>query len=352
MDISAEDKGVYASGPFRLDPFRRLLLRDEAVVALSPKLFDTLLYLIENPDRVIGKDEMMEALWAGRIVEEGSLSQTIFSLRKALNAPGDMNRFIITSPGRGYRFTAPIRTVPRQARTPAPDVAAIAVAPPVNTGIAVPAHPRRFSRRSLRLALAFGLLAALAGGLLYALLPRPAATTPGQPNTIVLADFLNQTGDPVFDTLPGRVLEIDLEQSPFLSLMPPRQVGETLQQMEQPKDATLTTELAREVCVRNQGKAVLSGTIAALGRRYIVTLEASDCLSGKSLAQGKTEIGRKEDVPQALDGLCERMREGLSESLASIRQFDVPIAQATTASFDALLAFSLGEQVHRLLQWR
>jgi len=351
VDISAGEQGVYAFGPFRLDPFKRRLLRGEAVATLPPKLFDTLKYLVENPNRVVGKEELMAALWPGRIVEEGSLSQTIFSLRKVLGGAGDMDRCIVTAPGRGYRFTAPIHLAPRwtpPAAADAPAAPAVPVLMPLpdadSAGIPAARSALRFSRRSLRLALAIGVLAALAGGLLYASLPGPAAAPPIVSNSIVLADFVNQTGDTTFDAVPGKVLEIDLEQSPFLNLMPQHQVGETLQQMERPRDAKLTPELAREVCARNQGKAVLSGTIAAIGSRYIVTLEASDCYSGKSLAQGKTETSSKEDVPQALDGLSERMRESLYEALASIHQFDVPVAQATTASFDALVVFSRGEQ--------
>jgi DNA-binding winged helix-turn-helix (wHTH) protein/tetratricopeptide (TPR) repeat protein len=98
------DQGLYGFGPFRLDSGRRVLTRGGVAVALTPKVFDTLLYLVENPDRVIGKDEILGAVWAGRIVEEGNISQTIFTLRKALGGAGAAARFIVTVPGRGYRF--------------------------------------------------------------------------------------------------------------------------------------------------------------------------------------------------------------------------------------------------------
>ena len=103
--MPSRDQRLYGFGPFRLDPGRRVLTRGGVAVALTPKVFDTLLYLVENPDRLIGKDEILGAVWAGRIVEEGNISQTIFTLRKALGGAGAPAPFIVTVPGRGYRFT-------------------------------------------------------------------------------------------------------------------------------------------------------------------------------------------------------------------------------------------------------
>jgi DNA-binding winged helix-turn-helix (wHTH) protein len=102
--MPSHDQGLYGFAPFRLDPGRRVLTRGGVAVALTPKVFDTLLYLVENPDRLIGKDEILGAIWAGRIVEEGNISQTVFTLRKALD--GAAARFIATVPGRGYSFHA------------------------------------------------------------------------------------------------------------------------------------------------------------------------------------------------------------------------------------------------------
>jgi len=110
--MPSHDQGLYGFGPFRLDPGRRVLTRGGVAVALTPKVFDTLLYLVENPDRVIGKDEILGAVWAGRTVEEGNISQTIFTLRKALGGVGAAARFIVTVPGRGYRFTPSAEAAP------------------------------------------------------------------------------------------------------------------------------------------------------------------------------------------------------------------------------------------------
>ncbi|HEY2444390.1 MAG TPA: tetratricopeptide repeat protein [Rhizomicrobium sp.] len=353
MDVSVRPKGMFAFGRFRLDPVRRNLTRDGAAVALSPKLFDTLLYLVEHPDRVVEKDELLNAVWAGRFVEESNISQTIFTLRKALSDAGEQDALISTAPGRGYRFIASVEWA---AENPAP-VVAVAIPSadtspvgkitngPVPESLPVPVRAGENAGpwSGWRAALYFVpvlLVAALAALILYRRSPPP----PAKPGVIVLADFQNFTNDPAFDTVLGKVLEIDLAQSPFLSLISPQQVGETLQQMERPRNEKLTPERAQEVCARNQGNAVLSGAISALGSRYVVTLEAIDCSSGKSIAQAKAETSRKEDVPNALDRLTAQMRESLDESSASVRNFGVPIAQATTSSFDALKAFSLGER--------
>src|SRR5271155_4941252 len=108
MDISVREKGVYAFGPFLLDPIRRSLTRNGAPVVLTPKAFDALCYLVENPARVVSKDELLSALWPGRVVEESNISQTIFTLRKALSDGGHAEGFIVTAPGRGYRFAAEV----------------------------------------------------------------------------------------------------------------------------------------------------------------------------------------------------------------------------------------------------
>ena len=117
MDVSVKDRGVYAFGPFRLDPVRRTLTRDGVPVKLAARLFETLLYLIEAQGRLVEKDELLAAVWPGRIVEEANLSQAISGLRKALSQEGTEEAFIVTVPGRGYRFAAPVRT---ESGAPAP----------------------------------------------------------------------------------------------------------------------------------------------------------------------------------------------------------------------------------------
>ena len=337
MGLASETAGVYEFGPFTVDPLRRLLLRGSLPMPVQPKVFDTLLYMVENPDRLLTKDELLAAIWPGRVVEESNLSQNVFTLRKVLNDGGD-ERCIVTAPGRGYRFTAPVRRVNRSTNVAGPGAAAALAAP---AAVLVPVR----SKWAIRSALLAAALALLIGALLYALAHRPRGVVPAMERSrILLSGMVNLTDDPAFNAVPGNVLEIGLSQSPFLSLISQKQLQNTLRLMERPADTKLSAELAREICLRNQGKAVLSGAIAAFGSRYVVTLEASDCSSGERILQSKAEASRKEEVPHALDSLAMGMRTTLGESLASIRKYGVPIEQATTGSFDALQAFSVGEQ--------
>jgi DNA-binding winged helix-turn-helix (wHTH) protein len=112
MDVPIRERGVYSFGPFRLDPVRRYLLCETARVSLTARLFDTLLYLVENHERLVSRDELERAVWRGRHVEEGNLGRAISSLRKALQGAGGADGLIVTAPGRGYRFAAPVEFQP------------------------------------------------------------------------------------------------------------------------------------------------------------------------------------------------------------------------------------------------
>ncbi len=337
MDIKAPDEGQYRFGPFLLDPGERLLLRDGAPVPLTHRLFETLVTFVRNPGRVLTKDELLESVWPGRYMEEASLKQAVFTLRKALSDSSDDTQYIVTAPGRGYSFAASVQKVNRA-------VGVAKLAPSVQAPSASVGYPLQRRDSVLRYAIPISVAAVLAAGIAVYLWNRNLAPASEKQNELVLADFQNLTSDPSLGTVLGKVLQIDLAQSPFLSLMPPQQVSKTLQLMERPADAALTPQLAQEVCARNQAAAALSGVVASIGSGFVVTLEARDCDTGKSIAENKAEVARKEDVPHALDGLTLQLRESLNESSASIRKFAAPIAQATTSSFDALKAFSLGER--------
>ena len=326
MDISVREKGFYAFGPFLLDPIRRSLTRRGVPVVLTPKAFDALCYLVENPGRVVSKDELLSALWPGRVVEEGNISQTIFTLRKALSDGGDTEGFIVTAPGRGYRFAAEVGL---ESWKPPADMTDLPhPAPPA------PVQPGRYSRPAVAAVLVVVAVAAAV------LIWRWSVPFPSADTAVVLVKFQNMTADPVFDSVLGKALEVDLAQSPFLKLLTERQVQDTLALMTRPKDEKLTPETAQEVCARNEGRAVIDGAIAALGTKYLLTLTASDCLSGKALAEEKEAADSKEMVVPALDRLAGRIRARLGESRDSLAKFDTPLLPEKTASFDALKAYS------------
>jgi serine/threonine protein kinase len=165
-------------------------------------------------------------------------------------------------------------------------------------------------------------------------------------DTIVLADFTNATGDPVFDGTLRQGLSVQLEQSPFLSIISDQQIQQTLQMMGEKPDARLTPEIARELCQRTGSAAVLDGSIAQIGARYLLTLKALNCVSGESLASTEAQASDKSGVLDALGKTASEIRNKLGESLSTVQKFDTPLEQATTPSLEALKAFSLGFQIH------
>jgi len=163
-------------------------------------------------------------------------------------------------------------------------------------------------------------------------------------DTLILADFTNSTGDPVFDGTLRQGLAVQLEQSPFLSLVPEDRVQQTLRMMSQPADAHLTPQLAREVCQRTASAAVLQGSIAALGNQYVLGLRAENCRTGKVLDDELVQAATKEEVLNTLSQMASKFRTRVGESLATVQQHDVPLEEATTSSLQALQAYSMGWQ--------
>jgi serine/threonine protein kinase/tetratricopeptide (TPR) repeat protein len=181
-------------------------------------------------------------------------------------------------------------------------------------------------------------VALIAGGL-YWRSPKTTAVT--ERDTIVLADFANTTGDPVFDDALKQALAVDLGQSPFINILSDRKVGETLRLMGRQPSDRITQEIARELCVRTGSKALILGSISNLGGQYVIGVDAVGCSSGDSLAKEQEEAASKQEVLKALGKAAASLRGKLGESLASIQKFDVPV-EATTASLEALKAFSMG----------
>ena len=161
-------------------------------------------------------------------------------------------------------------------------------------------------------------------------------------DTIVLADFVNKTGDPVFDDTLRQGLSVELQQSAFLSLISDQQVRATLTLMGQAKDARLTPEVARQVCERTGSAAALEGSIASLGSQYVLGLRAENCATGSILDEEQIQAARREDVLNSLSQIARKFRTRVGESLATVQQHSVPLVEATTPSFEALKAYSTG----------
>src|SRR5208282_2477678 len=189
------------------------------------------------------------------------------------------------------------------------------------------------------------LLAAAIAGAFYlrsrSATPVTKATPLTEKDTVVLADFTNSTGDPVFDGTLKQALAVDLEQSPFLNILSDRKVGETLKLMGRTPTEHITSDVARELCLRTGSKAVIGGSISNLGSQYVVSLDAVACNTGDNLAKERAEAASKEGVLKVLDTAAAAIRPRLGESLASVQKFDVPV-EATTPSLEALKAYSMG----------
>jgi serine/threonine protein kinase len=184
--------------------------------------------------------------------------------------------------------------------------------------------------------------AVIAGALYYYRSHQPKALT--EKDTVVLADFTNKTGDPVFDGTLRQGLSAQLEQSPFLSLISDERIAQTLMLMSQPKDARLTQELAQEICQRTASAATIEGSIATLGSQYVIGLKAMNCHTGELLAQEQVTANGKEQVLNALGDAAAKLRQKLGESLASVQKYEAPPEDVTTTSLEALQAYSLGMQ--------
>jgi DNA-binding winged helix-turn-helix (wHTH) protein/Flp pilus assembly protein TadD len=329
-------------------------------IRLQEQPFQILAILLEQPGQVVTREQLRERLWPeDTFVDfDHSLSTAVKKLRQALNDEAVNPRYVETLPRRGYRYIGPaVESVPLPGGRGSPDDSQ--VARPASAGAVsqqqsqdsevVPAEcshssdrgaaPKLSARRWPIVAPLALLVAAIASGILYYFHRAPVL---GEKDTIVIADFANSTGDPVFDDTLKQGLAVQLAQSPFLSVVSDQTVRDTLLMMEHRADDRLTPEVVRDLCQRVGSAAYLSGSIANLGSQYIVGLRAVNCRTGEILAQEQVQALRKEEVLNALDRAVIEMRTKLGESLSSVRKFDVPLPRETTASLDALKAFSSG----------
>lgn len=201
-------------------------------------------------------------------------------------------------------------------------------------------------------------VAAIAGGIAVALVVAWRLVTGGwvwpsrahalnNGDSVVLADFVNSTGDEVFDDTLREAVATKLEQSPFLTILSDQKMHDTMQRMNLPATSKLDPDAARELCQRASSKAVIAGSIGMLGSHYVIRLNATNCLNGDSLAREIGEAGKKEDVLAAIDKESTKVRERLGESLQSIQRWDTPLQQATTNSLDALKQYSIAGRIQR-----
>ena len=231
---------------------------------------------------------------------------------------------------------------------PAAVVASSASAPIAASSASIsaetPAAPPKKSR-GLVFAAAGALLAILVAGGWYIHSRHSAALT--EKDAVLLTDFVNTTGDGVFDGTLKQALATQLEQSPYLNLLPESRVREALRFMGRPEDQRVTSDVAREICLRENAKAMLTGSIASLGSHYVISLAAVNAQTGDSIATEQAESESKEQVLKSLDKAATSLRSKLGESLPSVQKYATPLEQATTSSLEALQAYSVGHNEHQ-----
>jgi eukaryotic-like serine/threonine-protein kinase len=314
---------------FRVDLRAGELHRNGARVRLQEQPFRLLALLMGHAGEVVTREELRQHLWpVDTFVDfDNSLNADINKIREALGDSAENPRFIETLPRRGYRFIAPVEGLPGNNRP----VRSLRTASQTTAG----EYPRgRFLVGALFLALALS-----AAG--YWTKHRFGHRLT-EKDTIILADFANSTGDSIFDGTLKQALEVQLQQSPFLSLVSNQDMQETLRFMGRSADEPVVGGVAREICQRQGAKAVLQGTIKSLGSHYVLSLNALNCQTGESLAADQEEVGSKEQVLAGLGSMASRVRGKLGESLAAVEKYDRSVLQATTPSLEALKAFSLG----------
>jgi eukaryotic-like serine/threonine-protein kinase len=337
---------VYQFGPFEVDSNSGELLKNGSRVKLQDQPYRLLVALLENPGEVISREELRNRLWQeDTFVDfENGLRVAVRKLREALGDDAENPRYIETIPKRGYRFLAahvhrvdapPLISHSNGSHTSTENFAVSSL------GMGSNVAPSAKSRWSLKwmLSMTAFLLMVVSAVLLFTFRHRKVLT--GR-DTVILADFLNLTGDPVFDSTLRQGLAVQLSQSPFLSLVPEDRLRQLLTLMGNPPGTRLTPEIARDLCERNASAAVLDGSIVKLGNRYVLGLSAKNCRNGEVLAQQQSQAASKEQVLDVLSVMSGKFRTQLGESLATVEKHNTPLEEATTPSLEALKAYSTG----------
>jgi eukaryotic-like serine/threonine-protein kinase len=309
-------------GTFEVDFRERQLTKGGSRIRLQEQPFRILALLLERPGQLVTREEIRLQVWPQDLFVEfdAALNTAVGKLRAALNDSADNPRFLETVPRHGYRFVAPVVWSP-ELEGP------------------VPVMPQVRKRLYLWYAAALIVAGAAIGGFWHFRRAAPKITSE---DTIVLADFVNTTGDPAFDDALQTALRVSLQQSPFFTMLTDSAIAKTLHEMTRPAGTRLTNEVARELCQRAGSKAYLVGSIGNLGSQYVLGLKAVNCRIGDTLAEEQSVAASKDKVLDALGVAASKLRRELGESLASVQKFDVPLARATTPSLEALRVYSLG----------
>jgi len=310
-------------GPFELDLQTQQLRRAGALLRIQPQPLKVLSVLVDHAGQVVTRDQLRRELWGDEtfVDFEQGLNYCIRQIRAVLGDEAQTPRWIETIPRRGYRFLAPVDGLPE---SPPQELQANAVS------------EKKASRRVWWAVAAISVVMLTAGAYLARSHFAHRFTAK---DTIVLAEFANTTGDPAFDDVLREALAIQLEQSPFLKILSDDQVAKTIRLMNR-NDQRLTQAVTREVCLRTNSKAMVTGAIASLGSHYLLVVRTIECQTGDTLASAEADAENKDKVLFALQRTGNQLRQNLGESLASVTRFNQPLPEATTSSLEALKAYA------------
>jgi len=326
-------------GAFEVDVRSGEVRKHGIRLKIQDQPFQVLAYLLEHPGEVVTREELHQKLWpADTFVDfDTGLNSAIKKLRDVLSDSADEPRYIETLPRRGYRFIAHVENDDLPA--PVPIDKRLATVPRIG------AKSERSNKRGF--IVAAGVAALLVVGSLVVwrvFFARPVLT---EADVILVASFVNKTGDPIFDNSLDKALEVKLAESPFLSLFSEANVRETLRMMRHDPNERVTQELGIEICKRQGLKALVVPEIAAVGNTYLITLEAIDARNQKIVARRQEVATSKDKVVAALGKAGSQLRRQLGESLNSLEKYNAPLDLATTSSLDALLAYRAGQNLYR-----
>jgi DNA-binding winged helix-turn-helix (wHTH) protein/tetratricopeptide (TPR) repeat protein len=318
MDDRSGSAQIIRFGIFEADLQDGELRKNGFKVPLQGQPFQVFAILLQHSGKIVSREELRQKVWPqGTFIDfDHGLNTAITKIRTALGDSAENPRFVETVPRRGYRFIAPVNSHSEPTMAP------------------VQGLRRKWT------VVAWLVSIATLGTASYFYFHRVPKLT--DKDTIVLSDFDNKTDDAVFDDALKQGLSVQLEQSPFLALVSERKVNETLRLMGRPTGDRLTPEVTHEVCQRTDSKAMVTGSVVALGSQYVIGLKAVSCSAGDVLAEAQEQAAVKERVLKALDSAAVSLRSKLGESVGSVQKYATPVEEATTSSLEALKAYSLG----------
>jgi DNA-binding winged helix-turn-helix (wHTH) protein/tetratricopeptide (TPR) repeat protein len=327
-------QGIKFGDDCELDPVGYELRRSGCALKIERIPMEILFLLVQQRGQLVSREQIVEKVWGNSVFldTDNSINGAIRKIRQVLKDDPEQPRFVQTVTGKGYRFIAPV-------------VEQLITEPPPQLVIeeSIPPATRRIWTWAI---LGAAVLLVAIGFYTARFWHRAPSSQLTARDTIVLADFVNTTGDPVFDDALQQALSVVLTQSPYLNVASDVQVSEMLRRMGRNPDDHLTHEVAREVCLRLGGKAILVGSISSLGSHYALGLQAVGCAGGDMLAIGQAEAASKESILKVLDGVAFQVRGKMGESLSSLAKYDFPL-DTTTKSLAALKAFSMGQRALR-----